>query len=271
MKISERGFSTPLALTVIFSLSITALAFSMLIAANEKRIKSYKTAVEEKKKIDCIIFDIEEKIQLLKDIPSDTDEQEISFLISSVCDYNFKVFDVSTGINKNFCRKDFLTNKAIDEYITASGDKAFLEYGWINPKFSDKEVLEQISKDFCGKSTYPLVNNLPPLNIHNMSIDFLTAVFKFCKIKEAEKKAEKVKERLSFSTGIKELSEILAVEENHMVFDLTGTKTVFWKVEFETKKAKAYAVFAAVPQKENQKKIEKYILVEKKAVFKEGL
>lgn len=271
MKISERGFSTPLALTVIFSLSITALSFCMLIAANEKRIESYKTAVKEKKEIDSIIFNIEEKIQLLKDIPSDTDEQEISFLISSVCNYEFKVYDVSTGINKNFFAKDFLTNKAIDEYITASGDKAFLEYGWINPKFSDKEILEQTAKDFDGKSTFPLVNNLPPLNVHNMSIDFLTAVLKFCGIKEAEKKAEKVKEKLSFGTDIKELSEILGVTENHKVFDLTGTKTVFWKVEFETKNAKAYAVFAAVPKKENQKIIEKYILVEKKAVSKGGL
>ena len=40
--------------------------------------------------------------------------------------------------------------------------------------------------------------------------------------------------------------------------------------EFETEIARVRAVFAAVPEKENSKKIEKYILAEKEIYFKGG-
>lgn len=268
MKIFDTGFSTPLAITIIFSLCVITLSFCMIAATNERRIDSYRKALEERKKIDSVIFNIEEKIQSLKDLNSDTDEHEISFLIASVCAYDFNVSDVSTGINKNFNSEDFLKNMAIDECITACGYKAFSEYGWINPKLADKTILEQTAKDFDGKGVFPLVNSLPPYNIHNMSVDFIKAILEFCGIKEAEKKAELIKEKISSDTTVKELSEILAVAENHPVFDLIGTKTVFWKVDFETEKANTCAVFAAVPERENQKKIEKYILVEKKISLK---
>lgn len=268
MKISDKGFSTPLAIAVIFSLCVITLSFCMITAANERRLESYRKDFEERKKIDSVIFNIEEKIQSLKDLPSDADEQEVCFLIAFACDYDFKVSDVSTGINRNFTAEAVLKNKVAGEYIAAAGDEAFVDYGWINPKFADKAVLEQALKDFDDKDTFPLVNSLPPLNIHNMSCDFIKATLEFCGIKEAQRKAELIEEKKSFSTTAKELSEILAVSESHPVFDLIGTKTVFWKIAFETERLKAYAVFAAVPEKENQKKIEKYILVEKKSSLK---
>ena len=270
MKNHDGGFSTPLAMAAIFSLCILALPLCLATAANERRMDSYKKLTEERKKIDAAIFDLEEKIQMLKDSQSDSDEHEILYLLSSACDFNLSVSDVSTGINKNFISKEILKNKAINDCIKANGEEIFSEYGWINPKVSDKAIVEQTSKDFEEKNTFPLVNTFPPLNIFNMSGNFIKAVLEFCGIKDAEKKTELIKDNLNPDTTEKELAEILGTGENHPVFELLGTKTAFWKVDFETEKARACAVFAAVPEKENQRKIEKYILVEKKILFKGG-
>ncbi|UKI54643.1 MAG: hypothetical protein L6V90_08150 [Treponema succinifaciens] len=184
--------------------------------------------------------------------------------------FELSVSDASTGINKNFTSKVILKSKAISGCIEANREDIFAEYGWINPKFSGKAVIEQAEKDFEGKGTFPLINTFPPLNIFNMSGDFIKAVLELCRIKDAEKKTELIKGSLNPDTTIKELAEILGVGENHPVFDLLGTKTAFWKIGFETEKARACAVFAAVPEKENQRKIEKYILAEKKTFFKGG-
>ena len=257
---SDKGFSTPLALAAIFSLCATTLSFCMLAAANEKIMDSYKKTVSERKKVDAIVYDMEEKIQPLKDSPSDADEREVSFLLEAACGYDLTVIDASTGINKNFAAETFLKSRAINDYITETGDEAFVDYGWMNPKLSDKAVLEQSA----------LANSYPPLNVHFMNESFLKAVLGFCGAKEPEKKARLLKEKLSPETGVKEMAEVLGVGSSDPIFDLVGTKTVFWKVGFETESSKVSAVFAAVPEKESQKKIEKYILVKKEITSKGG-
>lgn len=264
MKRYDKGFSTPLALSVIVSLCIISLSFCMISASSKKLSDSYKRNIEERKKIDSVIYNIETKIQSLKDLPSDIDEKEISSLVEDACLYDFSACDVSTGINKNFIKKEVLESKAVRDYISINNENAFVEYGWINPKFSDKKILEQAVKDFKGKNTFPLINSFPPLNIHNMEKEFIKTAFEFFGIDEAAEKTELLKETLNAETTVKEIAELLNISETHPLFELIGTKTSFWRIDFETEKTAAYAVFAAVPYKENQKKVEKYILVEKK-------
>ena len=96
------------------------------------------------------------------------------------------------------------------------------------------------------------------------------AVLGYFKIKNGEQKLEQIREKLNGETSSKELAEILGISESHAVFDLIGFKTLFWKISFETDKCVCSAVFAAVPQKDNQKKIDRYILVEKDIVHKGG-
>ena len=271
MNSNEKGFSTPLALTVIFSLCIIALSFCMVTSATEKQINSYDKAVKNKKEADSIIFNIEEKMQSLKYLPSDINGYEISSLISSVCKYDFKVSDVSTGINKNFTDKAILNSDAFKEFIDSNTENIFTQFNWINPKFSDRTVLEQFSNDFKDNDTFPVINFLPPLNIFFMKHSFIKAVLDFYDIKDSEKKTEIIEENLNSETTIKEIAEILGININSRLFDLVGTKTVFWKVCFETESLEVYAVFAAIPEKDNQKKIEKYILVKKEITSKGGM
>lgn len=91
MKHYDSGFSTPLAMAAIFSLCILALPFCLATAANEKRTDSYRKLIEERKKIDSVIFDMEKRIQPLKDSPSDSDGHEIMHLLSSACDFELSV------------------------------------------------------------------------------------------------------------------------------------------------------------------------------------
>ncbi len=270
MKNNDDGFSTPLAVTVIFSLSIIALSFSMITATTEKRIDVFKRSIDERKKIDSIIYAIEKEIQPLKHKPSDSDVYEITSLIRSVFDHDFTVTDVSTGINKNFTSDNILKNKSVRGYIEVYGEKAFTEYGWINPKFADSSFIKDITQDFKNKNTFPLVNSMSRLNIFFMNDDFIKTVLEFYGIKNAKEKTDNLRKTINADSTIKEIADALSIEPNHPLFDLIGLKTIFWKVDFETDKSKVYAVFAAVPERENHKKIEKYILVKKDIISKGG-
>lgn len=270
MKNKESGFSTAFALTVIFSLCVITLSFAMIVNASEKKISAYKKALDTRKKANSILFRIEEKLQGLKEYPSDIDECQILSLISVECDYEITVKDVSTGINKNFVSSEILEADTVRKYLALNEEAALTEYGWINPRFTDKSILDEISLDFENINAFPLINNMPPLNIHFMTDDFIMAVLEYFKIKNREQKLERIREKLNGETSSKELAEILGISESHAVFDLIGFKTVFWKINFETDKYGCSAVFAAVPQKDNQKKIDRYILVEKDIAYKGG-
>lgn len=270
MENKESGFSTAFALTVVFSLCLMILSFSMTVVSNEKKINSYKKAAEAKKETDLILFNIEKSLQELKDYDSDADIYQISSIISGACSYDYTVKDVSTGINKNFTSDEILEEDHIRSYILSDEEDVLTEYGWINPKIAGNLVLAGCIKEFENKNIFPLVNNLPPLNINFMSSGFIKTVLEYYKIKNSDEKSYLIGEKLNSDITVKEIAEIFEVSENHPIFDLIGFKTLFWKVSFETDRCSCDAVFAAVPQKENQKKIEKYILLEKNISYKGG-
>lgn len=267
----ESGFSTPLALTVIFSLCVITLSFSMIVASNEKKINSYRNLYERRKDINSIIDIIEKTLQRLRDYSNDIDEYQIARLLLSECDYEFKIKDVSTGINKQFVDKKILENEYVKKYVTGNETVAFVDYGWINSKFSDKSIIYEIEKNYKDKNVFPLINNLPPLNIHAMNENLIRAVLASYKIKNIDRKTEGIREVITSEISIKDIAEILGISESHAFFDLVGLKTIFWQIEFETENCIAKTIFAAVPEKNNHKKIEKYILVKKDISHKGGV
>lgn len=269
MENNEEGFSSAFALTVIFSLCVIVLSFAMLVLADEKKINAYKKSIEAQKEAESVIYNIEKSLQKLKESSCDSNEAEVRALISDVIKYDFSVKDVSTGINKNFISEKIIENEAIRQYILMSEEEAFTEYGWINPKFTDISFIEKVLKDYKNKNIFPLVNSMPGLNIHFMSEDFIKAILKYFNIKNADEKVQKIKDNLAPETGLKEIAELLELSESHPVFELIGLKTAFWEIRFETERCNCRAVYAAVPDRENQKKIEKYILAEKE-ILKKG-
>ena len=92
MKNDESGFSTPLALTVIFSLCVITLSFCMIVATNEKKINSFEKLYESRKDINLIIDRIEKNIQGLRDYSNDIDEYQITTLLLSDFEYDLKIY-----------------------------------------------------------------------------------------------------------------------------------------------------------------------------------
>ncbi len=269
MKKKDDGFSTPLAMIVIFSLSVMILSFSLLVAANNRKLNSFKNFVLARKEAESILLALEKDFQALCNSPCDSDTaSEICDILARYGKYGIVLEDVSTGIHKDFMSEEFYKNKTVREYIEVQGEPVFKEYGWLNPKYADKKFIDNISADFNEEKPFPIVNTFPLYNIHSMSYEFLEMIFEYCRIKEASKNAEKVIASLSSDTDTKKLSEILQIPETHFVFDFIGMKTAFWKVLLDTDRCHVSAVFAAVPKKEANRSVEKYILVDKKISYK---
>lgn len=267
---TEEGFSTPVALIVIFSLCLLVISVVMLVYTNEKKIDSYKRQIVAEKKAEKLLQDIGKEIQSLKEDENDSpDAIAKEKLLAKYKEENVTVSDVSTGINQEFLKDEILESESVIQYLAAD-DAQLSDYGWINPKYAEQSIVNQVETDFGESAPFPIINDFPLYNIFEMTTDFLTTILSFNNITEPEDKAEKIKNLLPENINIEKLCEILGVQKNHPVFDFLGTKTIFWKVTFETEEYKTSAVFAAVPQKDDKKKIDKYVLVEHKFSYKGG-
>lgn len=259
MKNNECGFSTPLAMTVIFSLSLTVFSVFMLLTAEEKKLNSYKNLVDAKKEALRIIYNLEKDFQILKEVKCDTElNPVIQSLTSQYKDYRLELKDVSTGINRNIVSEKFSENKIIRDYIARKGEECLTEYGWLNPKYTDTD------------NVFPIVNSYPAMNIYNMQSDLLKVICEYCGIILDDEKLKRISELLSDETDIREIAKVLEVSTSHQVFDFIGLKTVFWRADFETQLCRGFCILALIPEKDNSRSIEKYILIEKEISYKGG-
>lgn len=267
---NEKGFVTTFAIITIFSLCVAISSIAIYGQSSAKKIKAYKNRFEAKKEAEELIFRMLEDFQILKSIEDGAKEKEaILEITNKYLQYNFSAKDVSTGINKNFIRKEILESNALKKYLNSSKIQE-AEYGWINPKIADEKFIESIKADLETENTFPLVNFYPIYNISEMEKDFIKAILEYEKIPEEEEKLKKLEAQSFLGIDKKILKEILKVSENNAVFNFLGTKTVFWKILFETKQYKVKAIFALVPDKKENSKAEKYILIEKELSFKEN-
>lgn len=269
MRMNDDGFSTPFAMTVIFSLSIFALSLSLLITATGKKIGTYKNHILAQKEADSIIFNLEDDFQSFKNDPCDSGTSAAFVrLLKKYSEYDLSLEDASTGINRNFFPEKFYESDGIKDYVAFYSDDSFVDYGWVNSKYASKETLESIASDFGEEKVFPIVNSYPLLNIYSMSCDFLRAILEYCGIKDADEKSIRLKEFLYHDLEQEEMSRLLDIEPTDSVFDFLGTKTVFWKAKFETQRCRAEAIIALVPKKDNPRSIDSYRLIEKKIFFK---
>lgn len=270
MNDEESGFSTPLAMTVLFSLSILVMALCMLVYASEKKIISAENNVEKLNEISVLIFQMEKEIQAFKDVKCDTeDSYEIKNILTCLNEYNYEVFDVSTGINRNFISRKILSDKAFENYLRSNGMEQDCKYSWINPEFAEEDVINEIQEEHEGIDLFPLINGFPLMNIYRMDNDLLMAVLAFYRISEPEKKVSAIRGMLGLETEIKDIAEVFEISTEHPLFNLVCTKTSFFEFRIEMGDYEVKAVFAAVPDKESKKKIDRYMLIDKSVLRKE--
>ena len=270
MKRNEQGFSTPLAMAVVFSLCVLTLSYSMLVAATERKINSYRLSIDSRKEIDLLITKIVDQMQQLT---IENNDMEYSPVLEDIQDkykdLNLQFADISTAINLKFLNTEILESESFSRYLNNCKDN-ITDYGWVNSKIANKKVIEEIQQDFNNENVAPLVNTLPLYNIHNMDNDFIFAILQYCKISEPEEVLKKLKFLDESGFNKQEIAKILNITENHLFFDFVGFKTIFWECTFDKCDYKVKAVIAAIPDEKANNEIKKYILIEKKILRKGG-
>jgi hypothetical protein len=272
MNKNDSGFSSPLAMTTIFSLSLIIISLAMLISTSEKRIKSYNKLINANSNAESLIREVGTQLQSFCNATCDyMDNDEIRFLQTLFPDNNLIISDVSTGINNDIINENLRNNPSLTTFLNLYGDEIQTSYGWINPIIADIQFVETLKASYNTDDLFPLINTMPPLNIFYMSYEFIELILSFYGFTDAESKARTIKENITTDTQLSDIAAILGVPSNHRIFNLLGTKTAFWNIKMETDMCYINAVFAAVPEKENSRNVEKYILVEKMVSYKGGV
>lgn len=270
----REGFSTPPLLLIIFSLCVMLLAIATVINSRNQKLKAYKKYYEKKDEAECILENVLENFQVLKDEKVDN---ERSFGIQSVLEknneYSLCVKDISTGINKRFLDKKIIENEEIQKLCDFYVEDIITDYSWCNKNVCGDAVVKKIQNEFEENDVgifFPLVNELSLFNVYNMSEPFIFAILKLCDIPNAKEKANELYTKCLYEDiDKKEIAKVLEVSESNIVTNYLGCKTTFWKVYFETEFFIVQAVIAGVPyKKEKVTEIEKYILIEKEIIEK---
>jgi hypothetical protein len=132
--------------------------------------------------------------------------------------------------------------------------------------------MPEIAREFSKEKTenlFPLVNTFPLVNIHFLSENCLKAFVASFSIEKGEEKSADLfaQSRQTFLQDT-DIESILKVKNDHPALAFLGCKTAFWQIRYKTGGCAVMAVFAAVPdKKENPRKAERYMLVERSVRF----
>lgn len=272
----DDGFSTAPVLFIIFSICVMVLSIVSLVNSRGMRLKAVKNMYAEKDEACVILNNIINDFNQISDNKYDNERNPglLNILNKYSC-FGIRIKDVSTGINEMFLSNKIHEDQNVKKIIEYYSDEIKTEFGWINAKLENEKMMKSICEDFSSDEFYqlfPLINQLPLYNVYNMNKDFIFAILKINSIDNAEEKALTLyKKCLSEDFDEKEIIKVLGVSENNSVLFFLGTRTTFWRINFETEMYFINAVIAAVPyKKEKEKKIEKYILIEKNIKYKGG-
>lgn len=268
----EDGFSSPLAMTVIFSLCLLCSALGMYVFSCQKKINSFKSRNESYREAEALLKEFEKELQIMADEDCDCSfSYKISELKSRYSDYEIIMNDISTGINEQLLSKEILEDKNIKQLLEVSGEKIKTEYGWINKDLAEEVFVRNVIADFNGKQNCLLFNKIPLYNLYFMDEGFIRSILQLCKISNSEEKSRNLFEAICTKKLCNEdLYEIIGVNKDHKVFEFLGLKTVFWNVKLSIDNTIIDAVFAAIPSKKDLRTLEKYELIEKKIIYKGG-
>lgn len=270
---NEEGYTILLTLSLILVLMLALSAVLLLSAAWKSRASALERRFASLKEADELLKELEESMQALATDECDTfDTENYNFILSKYSDYFLTLTDISSGVSTKFWSKKITESPAIRKLLS---DHAETEYSWLPKDLSNEETLKESLESSRAESVselFPLVNDLPLVNIYSLDAETVLAILEALKIKDFEEKALKIFESLRVS-NIKdeEIAEILSVPKTSQTMEVFGTKTTFWRAKFVTETCSVNAVFAALPYKnEKPRSVEKYILFEKNIEYKRG-
>jgi hypothetical protein len=288
---------------VIILLFVSAMfAGSVLfIQANMTYFRRNSLEQEEKIKAENLLKEIVRSFQPLKDYEYDAVDNPLLFdLQNTYADYDLVIIDVSSGYHLDFLTDSDLHDTKLKEFLFRGGnpsefiawrnshglstsktvwrnflrDEAWdscVSYGWIHASQTNSFAFSVASTSYETsdlKSLFPLVNEMPLINVNMVSPDIITPLIMrpAFGVKKPSEKAETLKNKLLQGRVIlSDLSSYLEIPKNHVLFTYLGTKTAFWKILF-CYRAGMYveAVVAAIPKKDGGiQEIAQYVLIDR--------
>jgi len=256
---------------------------------------------EEKIKAENLLKEIVRSFQPLKDYEYDAvDNPLLSNLQNKYADYDLAIMDISSGYHLDFLSDSDLNDTKLKEFLfrgrnpsefiawrnshglstSKTAWRSFLRdeawdacvsYGWIHAAQTGSFAFNVASASYKTsdlKSLFPLVNEMPLMNVNMVSPDIITPLIMrpAFEIKKPSEKAETLKNKLLQGQVIlSDLSSYLEIPKNHALFTYLGTKTAFWKFIFRYKSGMyVEAVIVAIPKKDGGiQEIEKYVLIDR--------
>jgi len=275
------------AVIILFFLSAVLVSSALFVQASMIYFRKNSHEQEEKTMADKLLREIVSSFQQLTSYEYDTiDNPVLLYLKNEYADYGIDFMDISSGYHLDFLSdkelqderlsKFLFLNDSPSEFISFRNNhglttdktmwKTFLKekaieacvsYGWIHKSQIDSFAFKLTSashKTTELSSLFPLVNEMPMINVNMVSPDITTLLIlrPSFKIEKSAEKAETLKNKLlQGSVILSDLSSYLEVPRDHAIFAYLGTKTAFWKIVFCYRKGMyVEAVIAAIPKQD---------------------
>ena len=246
---------------ILSSLSLCSLSY-----AAHRSVRTASDDIQSENELEKIVRSFTADFQALKDEESDFPfSEKRAELLTAYEQYKPTVEDISSGINPKTFPDRILRHSKIKTLLE---NPSFIasSYGWINASAPNSQTIKDISESYKnGSSLYPIVNSFPLVNIHYIEENTLQALL------EAEGFAESTKKGSELYYAAREtpltkadIARILEVPQNHRIFALLGTKTTFWGIKLTHQNKSCELILAAIPQKDEQDKTERYIVIKER-------
>ena len=298
----DAGFAEFNAVLILFFVAAAVTGVVIYASSSFNYSKADDNDFRKKARADVLLDEIMEKMQALVSRPFDDRESDV---IASICGeyggYGLKITDVSSGFNLNFMSDADIADASVAGLLFADNSgSAFLArrnlrglavdkeewrglikeeawehvvcYGWLNKNDTDSFAFRNISGSFGTKDTeklFPVVNNFPRMNVNMVNPEILRPLVKRSafKIERPDERADALIKKLNEGPLTHaQIASIMGITVNHPLAAYLGTKTAFWKLNFEMPDGlKTEAIAAAVPLKDGKvQEIEKYRLTERR-------
>ncbi|MDR0455442.1 MAG: hypothetical protein LBH20_02000 [Treponema sp.] len=289
------------AVIILFFVSAIFAGSVLFIQANMTYFRRNSFEQEEKIKAENMLKEIVRSFQPLKGYDYDAVNNPLLLdLQNKYADYNLAIMDISSGYHLDFLTDSDLHDTRLREFLFRNGNpsefiawrnshglstvktawRSFLRdeawdscvsYGWIHTSQTDSFAFSVVSASYKTgdlKSLFPLVNQMPLINVNMVSPDIITPLIMrpVFEVKKPSEKAETLKNKLLQGQVIlSDLSSYLEIPKNHALFTYLGTKTAFWRIIFCYRSGMyVEAVVAAIPKKDGGiQEIAQYILIDR--------
>lgn len=262
----EDGWAFSGTLGLLGLLGLSACALMGRLPVTLKLMERHAAVIEQEERAESVLERLTDSMQSLRHDGADTwCGEHMQRLLASYGEHMLALTDVSSGINRRLQGSHIVFAPPVQAVLESGLEGVEAHYGWMHARHGAEAEQKAGRSHASGTGAFPLVNAFPLYNVHTVSEALLEALLEAFGIQSAGEKAH----RLKAASGQGELGEaklalMLGVEQSHRALEVIGEKSAFMQAEFFAHGCAVRAVYAAVPFEGEQRKVERYTLIEKR-------